>query len=302
MKTYLDCIPCFFKQALEAARMAGADDFTQKKIIDAIARAVVDFPLSSSPPEMGRIVYGVVKRETKNYDPYKEIKEKSNNLALSFLPELKQKIEKSGDRLLTALKLSILGNIIDYGVKSNINVEKEMEKIIKLDFNLDNREEKEVFDYQIFKDALRQTESILYLADNAGEVVFDRLLIEEFSRLNKEIIYVVRDKPVINDALIEDAKACGIDKYAHIISSGVDTPGTILNLCSGKFLKIFQEAKLIISKGQGNFEALSGEEAPIFFLFKVKCPIVAQHIGCKLGEMILKAQQIPAEQISVGSL
>ncbi len=302
MKTYLDCIPCFFKQALEAARMAGADDLTQKKIIDEIARAVVNFPLSSSPPEMGRIVYDVVKRETKNYDPYKEIKEKSNGLALSFLPELKQKIEKSGDRLLTALKLSILGNIIDYGVKNDVNVEKEMEKIIKLDFNLDNREEKEVFDYQIFKDALRQTESILYLADNAGEVVFDRLLIEEFSRLNKEIIYVVRDKPVINDALIEDAKTCGIDKYAHIISSGADTPGTILNLCSGEFLKIFRESKLIISKGQGNFESLSKEEAPIFFLFKVKCPIVAQHIGCNVGEMILKAQQIPVEQIGVGSL
>ena len=302
MKTYLDCIPCFFKQALEAARMAGADDLTQKKIIDEIARAVVNFPLSSSPPEMGRIVYDVVKRETKNYDPYKEIKEKSNGLALSFLPELKQKIEKSGDRLLTALKLSILGNIIDYGVKNDVNVEKEMEKIIKLDFNLDNREEKEVFDYQIFKDALRQTESILYLADNAGEVVFDRLLIEEFSRLKKEIIYVVRDKPVINDALIEDAKTCGIDKYAHIISSGADTPGTILNLCSGEFLKIFRESKLIISKGQGNFESLSKEEAPIFFLFKVKCPIVAQHIGCNVGEMILKAQQIPVEQIGVGSL
>ena len=289
MKTYLDCVPCFFRQAIEAARLAGADEINQKEIIDEIGRLMANFSLDSSPPAMGRIVYGIVKNKTGKFDPFKEIKKRSNKFVLGFLPELKKKIEKSNNRLQTAVKLSILGNIIDYGVKNCLNIEEEMDKIINLDFDVCNRERQAFFDYQEFMCALEETDTILYLADNAGEVAFDRLLIEELNELKKKVIYVVRDKPIINDALMEDAKDCGIDKYAHIISSGVDTPGVILDFCSEEFLKLYQEAEFIISKGQGNFEALSEEEKSIFFLFKVKCSIVARHIGCKVGEAVLKA-------------
>ena len=140
--------------------------------------------------------------------------------------------------------------------------------------------------YQEFKEILEDTKQILYLADNAGEVVFDRILIEE---LNREVIYVVRDKPVINDALVEDAKFCGIDKIARVISNGSDAPGTILSLCSKEFLSLYETAELIISKGQGNFEGLAGEDnTPIFFLFKVKCPVIGNDIGCQIGDIILK--------------
>jgi len=128
---------------------------------------------------------------------------------------------------------------------------------------------------------------VLYLADNAGEVVFDRILAEEIPG-NKEIIYAVRGKPIINDALIEDALACGIDKRARVVSSGVDAPGTILKYCSDDFLEIFEDAEFIISKGQGNYEALSDINKPIYFLFKVKCPVIARHVGVKLGDIVLK--------------
>ncbi|MCK4463247.1 MAG: DUF89 family protein, partial [Candidatus Omnitrophica bacterium] len=120
MKTYLDCIPCFFKQALEAARFAGASQKTQKRIISELAKAVTKFSLSSTPPEMGRVIYGLVKKITKKDDPYKKIKEKSNRLALRLYGKLKKKVSSSNDRLLTALELAIAGNIIDYGVKNSL--------------------------------------------------------------------------------------------------------------------------------------------------------------------------------------
>ena len=140
-------------------------------------------------------------------------------------------------------------------------------------------------DYQKLKDALKNTDRILYLADNAGETLFDRLLIEE---LNREVIYAVKEKPIINDALVEDAIFCGLDKVARVISCGSDAPATVLNLCSKAFLEIYEDSKLIISKGQGNYEALNGEKKLMFFLFKAKCPVVAKDINCQIGDIILK--------------
>ena len=290
MKTYLECIPCFFKQALEAARLSGADEKTQKKIIDKIALSVPSFPLSSSPPEMARIIHGVVKKLTKKNDPYAEIKEKSNRLALEARPELKKKVERSRDKLLTAIELAIAGNIIDYGVKNSINVKKELEKILQDEDKIIRREKKSIFNYNAFKRALKKAKTILYLADNAGEVVFDEILIEEIKKgdESKNIIYAVKEKPIINDALAKDARAAGIDKYARVVSSGVDAPGTVISLCSKQFLKIFKEANMIISKGQGNFEALSNAKRSIFFLFMAKCPVIAKDVNCKVGDIILK--------------
>jgi len=285
MRTYLDCIPCFFAQALKAARIAGADENKQKKILDEVSKLVPDFPLDSTPPEMGRIVYQLVNRLTGNEDPFREIKKSSNQLILNLYPELKMMIENSKDRVLTAVRLATAGNIIDYGAPTSFEIEEEVANCLKSNFA--------VFDYSEFKQALDNAESILYLGDNAGEIVFDKLLIEE---LGKNVIYVVRDKPIINDALIEDARDCGVDKIARVISSGSDAPGTVLNLCSREFLEIYHKAPLIISKGQGNFEALSEEKAPIFYLLKVKCPVIAKDIGCKVNDLILKSNLLTSSE------
>ena len=281
MRTYLDCIPCFFTQALKAARIAGADGNMQKKILDEVSKLVPDFPLDSTPPEMGRIVYQLVNKLTGNEDPFREIKKDSNQLILNLYPKLKMMVENSKDRVLTAISLATVGNIIDYGAPTSFEIEEEVANCLKSNFA--------VFDYSEFKQALDNAESILYLGDNAGEIVFDKLLIEE---LGKETIYVVRNKPIINDVLIEDAHDCGIDKIARVISSGSDAPGTVLNLCSREFLEIYHKAPLIISKGQGNFETLSEERAPIFFLLKVKCPVIAKDMGCKVNDMILKSNPL----------
>ena len=261
-----------------SARLAGADEATQKKILDRVAAAVHGFPLSSPPPAMWRIVYNLVREVTGSYDPFKEIKDKYNRMALDIYPELKERVAQSPDRLLTALRLAIAGNIIDFGVGKSFNLEKEIDEVFTRDFA--------IFDYEKFKQALNSTDQILYLADNAGEVVFDRILIEE---LHKDVIYAVRDKPAINDALIEDANFCGIDKLAKVVSSGSDAPGTLLPSCSEEFLSYYHQAKMIISKGQGNLEGLMDKDnAPIFFLLKIKCQIIANVVGCKEGDIVLK--------------
>jgi len=288
MKTYLDCIPCLFAQALAAARIAGAKEDMQKKILDEVAKLVPGFSMESTPPETGRIVYRLVSRLTGNEDPYREIRKNSNQLILNLYPELEALVKNSKDRILCAIKLAIAGNIIDYGALASFNgaltsfnIEEEVRNSLKSRFS--------VFDYSEFKQALDNTESILYLGDNAGEIVFDKLLIEELRKLGKEITYVVKDKPIINDVQIEDARDCGIDKIAKVISNGGDGAGTVLSLCSREFLEIYHEAQLIISKGQGNFETLSAERTPLFFLFKVKCPVIARDIGCNVKDMILKS-------------
>ena len=293
MKTYLDCIPCFFKQALESARIAGADEKTQKEILDKICRLVLKFPLDSCPAEIGRSINGIIREKTGKPDPYLEIKRKSNCFALGLYPRLKNKTAHSNDKLLAGVILSIVGNVIDYGVKNSLNVKEEVERSIKQDFDGKKNFSSTIFDYPEFKKSLAMAKTVLYLADNAGEVVFDRVLIEEiknrFLKNDKKIIYAVRGKPAINDALVEDAEFCGIGGLAEIIPSGSDAPGTVLKFCSEEFIKIYKKADLIISKGQGNFEALSGEKnKSIFFLFKVKCPVIARDVGCKIGSIVLK--------------
>ena len=288
MKTYLDCIPCFYKQALDAARIAGADEIIQKKIIDELSQLIPNFSLEAAPPEMGREIYSLVGKISGVKDPFKEIKEKSNKFALKLYPELKQEIENSEDSLLAAVKLSIIGNIIDYGVKNSLNVAEELNNLFQGNFIINDENNSTIFKYNQFKEALNKADIIIYLADNAGEVVFDRLLIEELvEELGREVIYVVRGKPIINDALIEDALFCGINKVAKVTSSGSDAPGTILQHCSPEFIKLYQDADLIISKGQGNYESLSEEDRPIFFLFKAKCPVIARDVGCNVGDMVL---------------
>jgi uncharacterized protein with ATP-grasp and redox domains len=289
MKTYLECISCFFKQALEAARMAGADNQTQKRILDEVARAIPDIKLSSTPPEMGKTIHDIVKQITGQADPYKELKEKATEQTLKIYPELRKKVESSNDKLLMAVELAIAGNIIDYGTKNSLDVKKELAKILQKEQSVIEDEKGSIFDFKSFKKALTDAKSILYIGDNVGETVFDSILLEQIKKTDKhkEILYAVREKPIINDALKEDAVEAGIDNFAEIISSGSEVPGTIIPLCSKPFIDIFKKSDMIISKGQGNYETLSDETRPIFFLFMAKCPVIARDVDCKVGEIIL---------------
>ncbi len=289
MKTYLDCIPCFFKQALEASRIAGADENIQRRILDAVAEALHEFPLEASPPEMGRVIHRLVQKYTGSVDPYLRIKERSNRLAMSILGKAMDILDHGNDRLRIAVELSIAGNIIDFGVNNSLDIEAELEKILSTERNTTGDEDRVFFHIDSFRESLIDASSILYLGDNAGETVFDRILIEEIRKMDgtKKITYVVKEKPIINDALEKDAIDCGIDNVAEIVSSGSDAPGTIPALCSDEFMERFRAADMVISKGQGNFEGLSDTKRTVFFLLMAKCPIIAADIGCRVMDIVL---------------
>ena len=276
MKAYLDCYPCFFQQILKTSRTMALDEPMIQKILVAFGQFLSQIQVEATPPEIGREVYRLISEKTGILDPYNSIKKKCTQQALAMYPQLKERVGSSGDRLWMAIRMAIAGNVIDFGVNADFDLDNDLEALLSQKLTIDH--------YRDFCRALRSAHKVLYLADNAGETVFDRLLIEE---LGKPVVFVVREKPIINDAVHQDALDAGIDEVAEIISSGTDAPGTILNLCSEDFLKIFRSADLIISKGQGNYEGLSDETRPVFFLLKAKCSVIASDIGVKEGNLIL---------------
>lgn len=277
MKTYLDCIPCFFKQALFAARAAVNDDETIKAVLDRVGDLVSDIPLENSPPETGREVYRIVREVTRVDDPFAGLKTDSIRTALALYPQLKQQVEASIDPIETAVRLAIAGNVIDFGANPDFQLEEEIHAIL--------RSEPVVNHYQVFKKKLGAAQEILYIGDNAGETVFDKILIEAMAR---PVTYVVRGRPIINDATMEDAIKSGLDEVASIVSSGWDGPGVSLKSGSEAFLRHYKSADLIISKGQGNYETLSSEQRPIFYLLKAKCPVIARNLGVGEGDTVTK--------------
>jgi damage-control phosphatase, subfamily I len=276
MKTYLDCIPCFMDQAIRACRICGVEKAEIKKLLDEVGGMIKDFPLDISPPATGDLIYGKIREITGVIDPYKTIKKETIEEAKMLYPELKEIIVKSDNRLLTAVRIAIAGNVIDFGLRHKFNIAEDVKAILDQDFG--------IFHFEEFKQSLEKAESILYLGDNAGESVFDKLLIEE---LGKPVTYIVRDVPVINDVTMQDAIDSGLDTVAELISSGSSAPAIIPELCSRELLNHFEKAEMIISKGQGNYEGLSDSERPVFFLLKAKCQVLAGDLGVEKGDIVL---------------
>ncbi|MCD4738651.1 MAG: ARMT1-like domain-containing protein [Anaerolineae bacterium] len=284
MRTYLDCYPCFLRQALDAARHAQVDEAMQRHVLLQVMEIFPTFDLQTSPPEIGAYIHRLIRLELDNPDPYRGTKERSTAEALALYPRLKKRIASSANRLDTAVRLAIAGNIIDLGVSQTYDLWDVVERMLTQEFAIDSR--------TAFRTALSAARSVLYLADNAGETVFDRLLIET---LELPVTYVVKGSPVLNDATLEDARAAGLDQVATLLTNGADIPGTILAKTSAEFQERYAEAELIIAKGQGNYETLSGSCNPkLFYLLQVKCPVIARDLGVQVGAMILKQ----AERVS----
>ena len=281
MKIYLDCMPCFIRQALDSVRLVTDDEMVHEQVIRYVLKLATDLDMSQSPPAIGWWIHRLIRNMTGNDDPYRESKKRFNNLTLEICNELEDTIGSSEEPLETAIRLAIAGNIIDLGVKTLL-AESDIEKIIndclKADFDKSAIEE--------FKNAVNRAERILYLTDNAGEIVFDKLLIEQLPL--EKVTVAVRGKPIINDATMEDAEFVGLRELVEVIDNGSDAPGTILEACSEEFRHRFEQSDLIISKGQGNYETLSDKQKDIFFVLKVKCPVIARSLGCEVGEMIFK--------------
>lgn len=280
MKTSLDCLPCFVRQTLDASRMVTDDPAVHEQIVREVFSWISQMDLSVSPPELAQRIHARLREVSGVDDPYEQEKKQHNELALQLMPEFRTQLEKTDDPLMLAAHIAIAGNIIDLGAKSGIQDAQIREAFQQaVDQELTG-------DIAAFKKAVSEADNMLYLADNAGEIVCDRLLIEQLGP--ERVTVAVRGRPIINDATLVDAETAGLTELTTVIDNGAAVPGTILSECSDAFRATFEQAEVIISKGQGNFESLSSNTQNIFFLFKVKCPVVAEASGMPLGSHVLR--------------
>lgn len=279
MKTYLDCIPCFLRQTLDAVRLVTNDESLHERLFHEILRAACTLDPHQPPPAMGQRIHRRIRELVCQSDPYAAAKERCNRLALRYLPELRARVSVSDAPLDTAVRVAIAGNVIDMGVNATLT---DAQITAAIDAAMGAPLHGDV---RALARAVKDAQRILFLADNAGELVFDRLLIE---RLPLERVTVAaRGAPVINDATLADAEVAGLLDLVEVIDNGSDAPGTILDDCSVAFRKRFDAADLIIAKGQGNFETLSDVQKDVFFAFMVKCPVIAREVDCGVGSLIL---------------
>jgi uncharacterized protein with ATP-grasp and redox domains len=261
--------------------MASDDTEAHARVLRAVAEAVSKMDMDDTPPSMGQVIHRVVREATGVDDPYREVKDRFNALALSLYERLKSMVRESDDPFDTAVRLAVAGNIIDFGVRSDIDEESlELSISESLAWPLEDGA------LDALRRAVDSADDILYVGDNAGEIVFDRVMIEEMDA--DKVTFAVRGAPIINDATMRDAVEVGLADLVPIIENGSDAPGTILSDCSQEFRERFLRADLIIAKGQGNYETLSQAPGRIFFVLKVKCPVIARDIGCEVGAVIVR--------------
>jgi uncharacterized protein with ATP-grasp and redox domains len=299
MRTTLDCVPCFARQALEAARSASADEATRRRIVRAaLAMLAAETDLDQSPPQIGQHIHRLVRELAGNDDPYGALKDRSNAAALAALPRLRALVQAAGDPLETAVRLAIAANVLDAGMNAaamegglhgGAAGDEPGDAVVRaLELGL---HEPLRGSLSALREAVAGAGRILFLTDNCGEVVVDRLLVEQLPV--DRLTIAVRGAPVLNDATISDARFAGLDLLVPVIDNGSDAPGTLLGDCSPRFRRVFAEADLVIAKGQGNYETLSGADADVFFLFKVKCPLIADHAGFPAGANALVQRRSP---------
>ncbi len=256
-----------------------AEEKRNKIVSQAISTiAGIDLDKSFSPEITSNILRELAK-ESDIKDPYSAEKEESNQALLSRYSEFRTKVETSVDKFDTALRYAIAGNIIDFGPTHHFDVDETIDKVFQTHFAID--------DSEALKAEIKKAKTILYLGDNCGEIVMDKLFLETIGHAN--VIFAVRGQPVLNDATLKEAHEVGLHEVASLITNGDNTPSTLLHRVSKEFLEIYRSADLIISKGMGNFEGLMDENDPrLFYLLMIKCPVIGQKVGAEKGDFVVK--------------
>lgn len=272
------CFPCIVKQAYNSAQLfTNGNKKLQFKIIKEVCAEILNISESYAAPLFSPVIQSIAEKYSGSNDPYAGIKEKNMTKAKSYLKFLETMIEGSFDRFDAAMRAAIVGNVIDFGANPDFDINYEINRIASNNIDLTALPK--------FKDDYRKAKLILYIADNYEEALFDKLLIKEL--LPKEIVLATRSKSILNDITLEDAKRLEIDKLCRVIESGSKIAGTDINESSNEFLEIYKKADIVIAKGQGNYETLIHEERSIYFLFKVKCEVIASHCGFEKGRGVL---------------
>lgn len=278
MKSTLDCLECIVKQSLRASRIATADPEIQRRILDDVTARIFGMDLDDSPAWLSMVAYDLTSQHTGNHDPYRALKREQNMAALALEDSMRDRIRQSDDPLETALHISAAGNVIDLGIlhTHEINIEKVIEEVLHEKFAVDHT--------KALKASVADCRDLLFLLDNAGEIVFDKLLIEELQKHTK-VTAVVKGAPMINDVLMEDAEFVGLTKICEVIDNGGGFIGSPLLHVPQVFLDRMAAADVIIGKGQGNYETIDVFDGDVFLILRAKCEVVAEHMGVKLGQV-----------------
>ena len=277
MKTAQDCFACFYSQLNRTMKYAGMDGEQGRQIIRKAASIIERASLDEVPARTSTQMYRILVKEI-GRDPYEQVKETCNLRAIERFPSLRCMIREVPDRLEGAVRVAIAGNSIDFGVTDEIDIDESLSEAFRLSLE----------GYEHFAEELDMATRILYLCDNAGEILFDRVLIEFLKKQGKKVIAAVKGYPVINDATLHDATVAGLHECATIIDNGNDGVGTLLELCSSLFMHEYRNADLIISKGQANYETLyQTRDSRIFFLFKIKCQAMADFLNRRNKDIVL---------------
>lgn len=278
MKTAVDCLPCFLRQALQVARISQCSPELETKVVQATAGLLATLDLEESPPANAEAIYATISAISGCNDPYAALKQRSNNMALRDVAKIEAEHVHGQIPFSLALRLAIAGNAVDYGAFAEIEVAEALVNCRTASLAVDHGA---MLKQRL--NALKNGDRVLYLADNCGEIVYDRLLLGHLFARGLEITVAVKEGPIINDALHIDAVTAGLERYARIVSNGSRCPGTVLHRCSPEFRRLFDEAELVLAKGQGNFESLAETGREVFFLLLLKCPVAAAHMASLLG-------------------
>ncbi len=282
---YIDevCVGCIINQSVKVADAIGASEELSDKLISSVEKMSKDFSFADTPPEIASYVYEKMSLIAGKEDLYDKQKRDSTKKALSFVPLLKNKIKDSDNKLLTATKIAVAGNVIDLAAEFEFDLEDELNKIFDTQFGID--------DLKKLEEELRVAKSVVILGDNVGEHIFDYMFIQTLKELYSDVnfIYMVRGCPIINDVTMKEAKEAKFDELCDLVDSGVNTPGFAYSRAFEDAKLLFDDADLVISKGMGNYESLSpSHRENICFLLKVKCGVVASSLGKEVGDIVCK--------------
>lgn len=275
----LDCVACLARQAHEAVTAATPDPQLRETAFRKTLQLLACMDWHLSPPALAQAIHRLIRDLTHNPDPYVRVKARLNKLAGRLYPTWRQRFRSRFEPLEAAVRLAIVGNLLDVAAKIHLTESAMLDAFqAALSAPL-------LGSITRFSNAIRRARHILFLADNAGEIVFDRDLLAQLPIGGFTV--VVRGAPVLNDATLIDAQRAGLAQMCDLSTNGSDGPGTLLEDCSPEFRALFNAADLIVAKGQGNYESLVGLEKDIFFLLKVKCPVIAESLQCPSGSLVL---------------
>jgi uncharacterized protein with ATP-grasp and redox domains len=278
----IECIPCIVSSFVKLLHIGILPEEDKEKALRRLLEFLSQVNYQQSPPTLGRELHRLIRRELNDPDPYYDIKKKYNQLMLDNYPAFQEMVNQAADPFNAALRLAVAGNVIDFGPQQRLDIMATIERVMHAQFAKDDSK-------QLKKD-LKSANTVLYIGDNCGEIVLDKLFLETIAHSN--LYFAVRGAPVINDATIEDAKMVGIDKIATIITTGDDSPGVVWENSSEEFRSIFQKADVVIAKGQGNLEGLIDIVKNSYFLLVVKCEIIGNRLGTSMGEFVVKKSQV----------